>query len=1015
MSEIVQVVGVSPSGGISQQPAAQRLPGQVEDATNVVFDAGYGFYKRPGTDFDRAFTATAGADVRHDIWTYGDEKYIVVWGKINAGAMTVRVFRIGGNECAVTFDSGTATYLAASSATGSDILLRPVGDNMLLVNTKVATALTTTSAFTIERTRPTYRDLIAYTSTTSNYLRTENDDATADAGYYQYEPGTYKYAHINFPTITNPWSIHNGYWDDTGYGNNAGFKIAFRRQGLTGFTAATWTAATRTLTKTGAFTSYTFRSGDMIYITAGTGHTVGWYQIASRTSADAIVLSVDAGLSGADNADTEANATDATSGIGETNICRIGRQVNVEIDFANQSNAAESMHDIANLITQALRNAGCENACCAWVPQSQGGNFQITGPYRGDDARVYLPTAPAAGTIAANGDLTSSGRPFYSTNAQIYAGSGGTPTVDTSTPESRYTRTAAPSQSNGKLDSTTMPVKLYRTAANTFQISVPSWTPRTSGTSGNNPGPKLFTTGQKIADAVWHKNRLFLCGGPYIAGSTIGTGDTAGGLDFFISDPTQIVDSDPIDKTLPGEDQGGSKYLAGFRDGMVVFCNRGQFELGSNDQPLSPSTASITPSTRYPVSSVRPKVGTTQLYFLSDRDDSYSAMLEYYHDDLKVASEAADVTVQVPRLVPVNCRSIAVSVPARSVLVLPDDSYQIIMYRWLFDNGQKVQSSWTTFDFDGNYRILDIAGDGGTAWMLVENTGTVTYTASASPTTITFTSHGLSTSDSVTFDNATDSALNGTWTVTVLDADTFTVPVTTTTSGTARWCSGQYVIEKMALTRPVSETGWPYPVHMDRKLELTGVHSLGTTTFTLPATPTVLTGSSQFAGKGSTLNKIVLGPDFGSSAGTVVSIAGYTSTTVTVTGDYSAGECVLGRYYESEVVMSRPYVRDGRGRSDITGKVLVMGVSSMHEDTMAYTIEAVRSGSSVTTRTRDYSSTAPADGQLRTLLDGDPEKTTWTITDTSASTAPLPVNITQVSFDVEYAPGYGKGVLGGAN
>ena len=82
---------------------------------------------------------------------------------------------------------------------------------------------------------------------------------------------------------------------------------------------------------------------------------------------------------------------------------------------------------------------------------------------------------------------------------------------------------------------------------------------------------------------------------------------------------------------------------------------------------------------------------------------------------------------------------------------------------------------------------------------------------------------------------------------------------------------------------------------------------------------------------------------------------------------------------------------------------------------MAYTIEAVRSGSSVTTRTRDYSSTSPADGQLRTLLDGDPEKTTWTITDTSASTAPLPVNITQVSFDVEYAPGYGKGVLGGAN
>lgn len=55
-------------------------------------------------------------------------------------------------------------------------------------------------------------------------------------------------------------------------------------------TTATWTAATSTLTDTGDFTDYTFLAGDEITILDGTGATTGVYKIASRTSANAIVL-----------------------------------------------------------------------------------------------------------------------------------------------------------------------------------------------------------------------------------------------------------------------------------------------------------------------------------------------------------------------------------------------------------------------------------------------------------------------------------------------------------------------------------------------------------------------------------------------------------------------------------------------------------------------------------------------------------------------------------------------------
>jgi hypothetical protein len=64
-------------------------------------------------------------------------------------------------------------------------------------------------------------------------------------------------------------------------------------------TGATWTDATKTLTKTGAFTNYVFKAGTRVRITGGTGATAGFYVVATRASADAITLVTSIGV-GAD-------------------------------------------------------------------------------------------------------------------------------------------------------------------------------------------------------------------------------------------------------------------------------------------------------------------------------------------------------------------------------------------------------------------------------------------------------------------------------------------------------------------------------------------------------------------------------------------------------------------------------------------------------------------------------------------------------------------------------------------
>lgn len=71
-------------------------------------------------------------------------------------------------------------------------------------------------------------------------------------------------------------------------------------RGTVSGTDASWNSGTLTLTSTGAFTDYTFVEGDEVQITDGTGITEGFYTVASRTSANAIVLESSIGSTATD-------------------------------------------------------------------------------------------------------------------------------------------------------------------------------------------------------------------------------------------------------------------------------------------------------------------------------------------------------------------------------------------------------------------------------------------------------------------------------------------------------------------------------------------------------------------------------------------------------------------------------------------------------------------------------------------------------------------------------------------
>jgi len=72
---------------------------------------------------------------------------------------------------------------------------------------------------------------------------------------------------------------------------------------------ATWTESSLTLTQTGAFTTYTFVDGDHIKVVGGTSVTAKYYEIASRTDADNIVLTETLSTTGGDLAAADIEGT----------------------------------------------------------------------------------------------------------------------------------------------------------------------------------------------------------------------------------------------------------------------------------------------------------------------------------------------------------------------------------------------------------------------------------------------------------------------------------------------------------------------------------------------------------------------------------------------------------------------------------------------------------------------------------------------------------------------------------
>lgn len=261
------------------------------------------------------------------------------------------------------------------------------------------------------------------------------------------------------------------------------------------------------------------------------------------------------------------------------------------------------------------------------------------------------------------------------------------------------------------LDATTMPHALVREADGSFTFKKLEWTERKVGDEDSNPLPSFVD--YAISDIFFYRNRLGL-----LSGENVILSESGEYFNFWMTTATDILDIDPIDVATTTTRINFLNYAIPFDGELYCFSDKSQFVLRS-DTTLSPRNVALVEVTGFQSSpDCRPIVAGRNLYFPAERSE-FTSIKEYYSVlDTSEMKNAQDITAHVPNYIPNGVYEIEAANNENIILVLTrGNPNYIYVYKYLFMNEQRVQSSWSLWNMYS--RVINLYFIGSTLYLLI--------------------------------------------------------------------------------------------------------------------------------------------------------------------------------------------------------------------------------------------------------------------------------------------------------
>ena len=248
---------------------------------------------------------------------------------------------------------------------------------------------------------------------------------------------------------------------------------------------------------------------------------------------------------------------------------------------------------------------------------------------------------------------------------------------------------------NIEIDAATMPHALVRNADGTFTFKTLDWTERKVGDDDSNPYPSFINN--TLSSIFFFRDRLGVSSKENVILSESGEL-----FNWWMTTANDLLDTDGIDIPVTSTKVNLINYMTVYSEDLYAFSTDTQF-ICRVDSVLSPKTASFAEITQFNSSpNCQPKVSGKNMYFPSERG-SYGSVQEYYTiGDISQMKNAQDITAHIPNYIPSGVYEIIPSTAENVLFCLTSgDTGSIYIYKYLFTQEQRVQSSWSKWTFDG--------------------------------------------------------------------------------------------------------------------------------------------------------------------------------------------------------------------------------------------------------------------------------------------------------------------------
>lgn len=267
-----------------------------------------------------------------------------------------------------------------------------------------------------------------------------------------------------------------------------------------------------------------------------------------------------------------------------------------------------------------------------------------------------------------------------------------------------------------KFNANTMPHILEKQPDGSFVFGPETWEVRRVGNAESNIAPSFV--GSSIRDIREMQGRLTFI----TSASTVVMSRVDFPQDFWKKSAVANTVTDPVDIRATDEGTLPLEYMVGFDKDLFVFAENAQF-LISGSGMLTPDNASTALSTKYDMSVKTRPIATGRTVLLPFSGARYSGINEYFTSD-DYATQAVDIiTKTANKYIDGEITDIAVASNDGLAFFLTTESDKapgkVYVYKYLWEDTKKSQSSWSTWTYDGSVRHVYCDGGSLYVWLRI--------------------------------------------------------------------------------------------------------------------------------------------------------------------------------------------------------------------------------------------------------------------------------------------------------